>query len=233
MPARISKLWTLGVYTKQKTIAMHFNEVILQTASVARTKLFYHKTLELPISKESDESITFLAGNSLLTFNVAAAGKPYYHIAFNITPNKFSDSFEWISRKLDILPMQEDIPIAVYPDWNAQSFYFMDNNGSILEFIARFDLPYSSDAPFSLADIREISEVGIATNDVDGTAEMLHTEHGVPWFRKTKPSEHFTVMGDNNGLLILSHTSRSWVPTDKPARAFPLTVIAEGHAIKF
>lgn len=212
---------------------MHFQEVILQTASVARTRLFYHKTLELPISKETEEAITFTVGNSLLTFKAVAPGKPYYHIAFNITPNKFSDSFEWINRKLDILPMQEDIPIAVYPEWNAQSFYFLDNNGSILEFIARFDLPYQSDVPFSVEDIKEISEVGIATTDVAGTAEMLHTDHNVPWFRKTKPTEHFTVMGDDHGLFILSHTSRTWVPTDKPSRAFPITVIADGNTINF
>jgi catechol-2,3-dioxygenase len=212
---------------------MHFEEVVLQTASVARTKLFYGKTLELPISKETDDAITFSVGNSLLTFKAATAGKPYYHIAFNITPNKFSDSFEWLNRKLDIIPMQEDIPIAVYPEWNAQSFYFMDNNASILEFIARFDLPYISDAPFTIADIKEISEVGIATNDVGATAEVLHKDHGVPLFRKTKTTEHFTALGDDHGLFILSHTSRTWVPTDKPSRPFPITVVADGKTITF
>src|SRR4051812_29551627 len=119
---------------------MRIQEVILQTASILRTRLFYSKTLELPITAETGDTISFRAGQSLLTFKQASQ-KPFYHIAFNITNNKFSDSFDWINNKLDILPTSNGLPIAAYPEWNAQSFYFYDNNGSILEFIVRFDLP--------------------------------------------------------------------------------------------
>ena len=64
---------------------MHIREVILNTASIARTKLFYGKTLELPVISEAADKITFGAGNSLLTFCAVADQKPFYHIAFNIT----------------------------------------------------------------------------------------------------------------------------------------------------
>jgi hypothetical protein len=211
---------------------MHIEEVILCTASIVRTKLFYSKTLSLPVVKENEEAITFQAGSTLLTFKLVRDRKPFYHIAFNITNNKFSDSFEWINNKLDILPADHGLPIANYPAWNAESFYFYDNNGSILEFMVRFDLPYYSAAPFSIGDIKEISEVGIVSDDVPATASALHLEYGIPYFPKSKPSDSFTVMGDDCGLLIITQTGRGWVPTHKAAQIFPVTIVADGKRLE-
>ena len=212
---------------------MHIQEVILNTASLVRTKLFYSKTLELPVVKETAEAITFKAGETMLNFKAVHEGRQFYHIAFNITNNKFSDSFEWINNKLDILPAEHGLPIANYPAWNAESFYFHDNNGSILELIVRFDLPYYSPEPFSVTDIKEISEVGIVSENVEETASSLHVSHGIPYFPKSKPSDNFTVMGDDHGLLIITLNGRGWVPTHKPAQIFPMTVIADGKRMEF
>ena len=211
---------------------MHIQEVILCTGSIVRTKQFYTKTLELTVIKEAVESITFQAGATYLTFNAISNEKPFYHVAFNVTNNKFSDSFEWINSKLDILPVDNGLPIAVYPNWNAESFYFHDNNGNILEFIVRFDLPYYSAEPFSVADIREISEVGIVTGNVPVMASELQNKYGIPYFTMSKPSDTFTVMGDNYGLLIITQTGRGWIPTHKPAQIFPITIVADGQTIQ-
>jgi catechol-2,3-dioxygenase len=211
---------------------MLISEVILQTASIARTRLFYSKTLELPILTETEDTISFSVGASVLTFCAVAGSKPYYHIAFNITNNKFSDSFEWLSNKLDILPTANGLPIAVYPDWNAESFYFLDNNGSILEFLVRFDLPYHSPEPFGVQDIREISEVGIVTTDVPPTSQHINSTYRIPYFLKTRPTPEFAVMGDNHGLLIVTTKGRAWISTNKPAQVFPLTITADGHTIE-
>lgn len=211
---------------------MHIDEIILNTASMAKTRLFYHKTLEFPIEKETEDSVSFRVGVSLLTFREVAGEKPYYHIAFNVTNNKFSDCFEWIDSKLDILAYPDKPPIILYPEWNAQSFYFYDNNHSILEIIARFDLPYQSKEPFSIADIREISEVGIVASDVTSTAEAIRSDFDVPYFAKSKPSGNFTVLGDDHGLLILTPPGHHWVPTNKPARLFPMTVKVNGKEVK-
>lgn len=211
---------------------MHFNEVILLTSSLVRTRQFYTRTLELEIVAESDDSLSFKAGDSVLTFKPGEGQKPIYHIAFNVTNNKFSDSFEWLDSKLDILKMENGLPIAAYPDWNAESFYFHDNNGNILEFIARFDLPYYSAAPFSTADIKEISEVGVVSGNVPQTAKELHEQFALPYFERSKPTDQFTVLGDDKGLLIITQQGRGWVPTHKPAQIFPLTVVADGKEIK-
>jgi catechol-2,3-dioxygenase len=206
---------------------MHIKELILKTKSLHRTRLFYHKTLELDILKETEEAISFKAGNTILTFQETDDGKPFYHFAFNIVNNKFSDSFEWINNKLDILPAEDGIMIAGYNDWNAQSFYFYDNNGSILEFIVRFDLPYHSDKPFSSECITEISEIGIVTSDVQHKAEQLNEQFGIPYFQYGPRLHDFIAMGDNYGLILLSQTKRPWVPTNKVGQSFPVTVVTD------
>lgn len=210
---------------------MQIQELILQTNSLQRTRLFYHKTLELDIVNETDKAISFKAGKTTLTFTEAKEGKPFYHFAFNIVNNKFSDSFEWISNKLDLL-MVDDMLIAGYDNWNAQSFYFLDNNGSILEFITRFDLPYYSAEPFSSDCVTEVSEIGLVVDDVPAYAEELHKQNNIPYFSKGPKMDDFIVMGDDYGLLLISKTKRGWVPTHRPAQQFPVTVVAEdGTAI--
>lgn len=209
---------------------MHIEELILKTHSLHRTKLFYHKTLELDVINETAESISFKAGKTILTFEETPEEKPFYHIAFNIVNNKFSDSFEWMNNKLDILPVN-DMMIAGYDDWNAQSFYFHDNNGSIIEFITRFDLPYYSDEPFSSDCIVEVSEVGLVVHDVQETALQIKNHNNVPYFAKGPVMPDFIAMGDDHGLLLVCQNKRGWVPTHKPAHIYPITIKGEGQTI--
>jgi hypothetical protein len=204
---------------------MHIRELILQTNALHRTKLFYNKTLELEILEETEEKITFAAGKTRLTFEAVATGRPFYHFAFNITNNKFSDSFEWMNQKLEILPVSDDMLIAGYDNWNAQSFYFYDNNGSIVEFIVRFDLPYHSVESFSSKMIEEVSEIGIVTPDVNATAESLNHDYSVPYFKSGPRLHDFIVMGDDYGLLLVCQEKRGWVPTHKAAKRFPVRLM--------
>lgn len=207
---------------------MQFREIILETSSIQRTKLFYHKTLELDIVRETEDVVSFKAGKTTLTFKKAKGdSKPYYHFAFNIVNNKFSDSYEWINSKLDIIPGEDGVPVVGYNNWNAQSFYFYDNNGSILEFIVRFDLPYHSSESFSPECITEISEIGLVADDIPAMAENLRTEYKVPYFSYGPKLPDFIAMGDNYGLILLSNSKRKWVPTNKPAKHFPVTIITE------
>lgn len=213
---------------------MRIKELILETNSLHKTRLFYHKTLELGILEETEDSISFKAGRSVLTFKETTGSKPFYHFAFNITVNKFSDSFEWIDSKLDILPANNNKPIAGYSNWNAQSFYFHDNNANIVEFIVRFDLPYHSPAPFSTDCLEEISEIGIVVSNVKNTAQQLHQQFNIPYFSKGPQLSDFTVLGDDHGLLLITQLKRGWVPTNKPAQSFPITIVDDqGNKISF
>ncbi len=206
---------------------MNIKELILETASLAKARLFYHKTLELAILKETEDVISFQAGKSVLTFRQISTGKPVYHFAFNIVNNKFSDAFDLINSKLDILPVEDDMLVAGYDNWNAQSFYFHDNNGNILEFIVRFDLPYYSNEPFSSNCITDISEIGLVIDNPEEKAVELNSTYGIPYFLYGPHLHDFIAMGDNYGLILLSAPGRKWVPTNKPARQYPVTIITE------
>lgn len=203
---------------------MQIQELIVYTSSIKKTKQFYTKTLGFPVVNETDELVSFRVFKSILTFK-ATNTKPIYHFAFNITNNRFSDAFEWMNSKVDVLPTATGLHIIGFDDWNAQAFYFHDNNGNILEFIVRFDLPYHSTRPFSVADIREICEVGIVTDDVPGMASLVLDRFGVPFFGKSKPTDQFTVLGDDYGLFIITKAGRGWLPTGKPAQKYPLTIV--------
>lgn len=205
---------------------MHIKELILKTNSLHRTHVFYHKTMELEVVNETEASVSFRAGKSILTFEETENGKPFYHFAFNIVNNKFSDSFEWMNNKLDILPVN-DMLIAGYDDWNAQSFYFLDNNGNIVEFITRFDLPYHSNEEFSSKCITEISEIGLVVEDVPEMVLRIKDGYHIPHFRKGPVLHDFVAMGDDYGLLLVCANKRGWVPTHKPAKMFPVTVVLE------
>lgn len=207
---------------------MRFDEIILETASLPAVRRFYSQTLELPILHEAEGTIRFQAGHTALTFRRAASGqKPVYHFAFNVTNNRFSDCFEWLSRKLDILPVEEGVLVKAYPAWNAQSFYFHDSAGNIVECIARFNLPYVSNAPFTSEDLVEISEIGYVVPDVE-TAEAALKQQGLRRFPPGPFDEQFTPMGDEYGLVLVTGVGRGWIPTNEPARACPLTIRGAG-----
>lgn len=208
---------------------MRFEEITLKTASLAKTKLFYRRTLELEMVEENEARIAFRVGHTRLVFEEAEGSKPFYHFAFNVPAQRFSDAYEWMDNKLDILPIDGGtLPIAAYPRWNAQSFYFYDNNGSILECIVRFDLPDLPSGPaFSSADFLEISEIGIPSKNVEARCEEFRAM-GVPFFPPGPRMPEFSPMGDNRGLLLVVEEGRPWIPTNHSAKPHPLRVTGEG-----
>jgi hypothetical protein len=126
----------------------------------------------------------------------------------------------WASLKLDLLNTEDNHVIADFTNWNAKSFYFLDNNGNILEFIARRGLNNESHTPFNSSSIISISEFGLVTDNVADTAQKLRNNYGIPLFSRQPVLRNFAAVGDDNGLLILSTTGRNWYPTDITVQGF-------------
>ncbi len=204
---------------------MQFEEIVLKTAALAKTRNFYRRTLELEMLEDGEGRVAFQAGKTRLVFEEVTEGKPFYHFAFNVPVVRFSDAFEWIDSKLDVLPIDGGhLPIAAYPRWNAQSFYFYDNNGSILECIVRFDLPdMPSGATFSSKDFLEISEIGVPSKSVEARVAEFEKK-GVPIFPPGPRMSEFSPMGDNRGLLLVVEEGRPWIPTNHESEPHPLRV---------
>ena len=104
-----------------------------------------------------------------------------------------------------------------FESWNAQSFYFRDLNGNLLEFICRYDLPNAASKEFTASSLLYISEIGIVTGNVHELMGDLKARYGIGTFIKQPPLENFAVLGTEEGLLIVVQKGRNWFPTQIPA----------------
>ncbi len=205
--------------------------------NLSKTEQFYRDVLGLKVIKKTDNHISFAAGLTTLIFKLTAHPDPIYHFAFNIPNNQLEDAFKWIETKVEIMDVTPGDKIADFVNWNAQSFYFYDSSGNILEFIARFDLDNKCADPFTANSIICISEIGVATDDVATETDALISNHNLPIFPKQPRMPNFAALGDHHGLLILSSANRHWYPTEKTAqKLYTKLVIAENgeqHHIQY
>jgi len=207
---------------------MLIKELILLTNDIAATKAFYYEIMGFSILKEEENHISFKTGNSILSFKATApVPVPFYHVAFSIPNNKLHEAAAWVEKRTTILPYSAKETIADFTGWNAKAFYFHDNQENILEFITHFDLDTNDQTPFSAASVESICEIGIVTDNVSKTCEAIKSKYNIPYFVKGPLMQDFAVMGDSKGLLIISKTHRGWLPTQRPAEKFPVTVKIE------
>lgn len=204
---------------------MHIQEVVLLSGDLASQLDFYSGTLGLPCSMDEAGRLRVEAGGSWLVFEQAPEGwGGYYHFAFNIPENMFSEAKAWLSGRVPLLKDNTGRDEFDFQNWNAHACYFYDPAGNILEFIARHDLPNAWDHPFNAGGILSISEIGLPSDDVPALSRTLQDVVGVQAYKGSESAE-FTATGDGDGLFILPKNGRIWLPdTGKPAAPYPLSV---------
>lgn len=200
---------------------MQLQEIQIYSRDLQGTIRFYHKVLGLKIAEQSPHKISFIAGASILTFYPSATIAPVYHFAFTLPNNKLKAAFTWAKRRLRLLWITPHRQIADFSNWNARSFYFQDNNGNILEFIARYSLDNALTGRFSGSSVFSISEFGIVVPDVSRFCNELMNRYAIPVYSRQPPQDHFTVLGNDEGLLIIVQRERPWYPTAIEAQPFP------------
>jgi catechol 2,3-dioxygenase-like lactoylglutathione lyase family enzyme len=197
---------------------MDILEIEIQTDDLLETESFYSNILELKLASKGQNSISFLAGQSILTFIKSNKLKPNYHFAFNIPNNKLDEAIIWATSKLNLIENADNGIVANFESWNAKSIYFYDNNKNILEFIARFDLNNATKKPFDTSSIQSISEIGIVDDSPIKLADELVEENNLYFFVKGAQSEKFATLGNDNGLFIIVEANRNWYPTEQQAK---------------
>ncbi|HLP52587.1 MAG TPA: hypothetical protein VK154_16980 [Chitinophagales bacterium] len=216
---------------------MKINKLLLYTSKIESTKQFYEQSLAMQVTSAGDEEIIISAGSTQLVFKHIEAQKPVYHFAFNIPDNKIEEALEWCHQQNLQTIYFEDTEVVDFPNWNAESLYFWDNNGNILEFIARRDLNNSVSRPFGPEQILCVSEIGIVTQDVPVFCNDLITHFGVNYYEKQPPAPNFSVIGDANGLLIAVPPNRPWFPTKITSVLYPIEITftdaGTTHQLKF
>ncbi|MFV7234736.1 VOC family protein [Flavobacterium sp. ZB4R12] len=204
---------------------MNILELELLTDTIDETELFYNNVIGLKTISKNNSSISFEAGATKLTFRSSENLIPVYHFAFDIPNNKLPEAFVWIEKKTKILEVIPPDKIADFYNWNAKSFYFYDNNGNILEFIARFSLDNASEKPFDGSSIVSLSEIGFVSKNVSQLSDEICKKYDLSLFPKQPKLNKFIVLGTDTGLFILVEENRDWYPTDKKAKSFWTKVV--------
>src|SRR6187402_3931007 len=137
---------------------MNILELELLSDSISKTEAFYNRVLGFETINSDHLSVSFQVGTTKLTFHSSQNVNPVYHFAFDVPNNKLLEAFIWIESKTEIMYVIPPDKIADFSNWNAKSFYFYDNNGNILEFIARNDLDNASEKSFDGKSILSVSE---------------------------------------------------------------------------
>lgn len=200
---------------------MNLDHIEILTNQLKATKDFYQNVLDLSISEYDSKSIRIKIGSSTLTFvENFKKSKPFYHLAFNIPENKLNEVVKWCANRIELIKKEDAILIAAFENWNANAVYFYDNNGNLLEFIARKGLNNADTETFSSTQILNISEIGIVKENPSEFGKQLINKYGLSLFERNQNSEMFTAIGDDNGLLIVVKTNRNWYPTETPAESY-------------
>jgi catechol 2,3-dioxygenase-like lactoylglutathione lyase family enzyme len=205
---------------------MRIKELILETADPAGLRTFYENILELPVAGNS-ERIVITTGSSQLVFKKAGTDQPFYHFAFTIPANAILKAKEWLQDKVKLIWIGDyKSEIADFVNWHAQSVYFFDPAGNIVELIARFDLANATQASFSSQQILSISKAGLVfeENELNERTNDILQQYQLSWFDKQSPLPQFRAVGNDEGLFIIVPANRNWYPTNKASGIFPMEI---------
>ena len=194
---------------------MKITEVVAEALDLPALAEFYAHQLGLA-THSSQHELLITIGSTRLRF--VQGGAHRYHFAFNIPHNQLEAAAEWLP-----VPKLQD-KLFEFEVWQAESLYFLDPAGNILEFIARRRLDNASQQPFGPQSLLCVSEVGVACDSVRELAARLEE----PFFHDSG-SELFVAAGDDQGLIVFVKTGRIWYPeTGIEALPTPLLVRMEG-----
>lgn len=204
---------------------MKIIELELLSDDLKATEKFYKNVLGLHPYTSGNGILSFKIGYTKLIFRKSNNLRPVYHFAIDLPGNRFFDSHNFIKGNTAIVPVEPGNDIANFTAWDAKSFYFLDNNGNIIEFITRYPNRAYDVEPFSSNSYIAISEIGLVTKNVPELADRLVKEFGIPIYPRQPRGDKFTVVGDDEGLFIIGEKGRDWYPTKVQSLSFRTRVV--------
>ncbi|BDD10756.1 hypothetical protein FUAX_31880 [Fulvitalea axinellae] len=204
---------------------MIFRELKLFTTQLRKQEDFYTKTLGMTLLESEADNFKVLAGRSILEFEQSETATPY-HFAFNIPSHSEAEAIEWLKKRVKILTDKQGTEIQDFVNWNAKSMYFYDTDRNIVEFIARRNLEYQTSTPFGGNSIVEISEIGVATSDIEPAFRFLENNLGVSIYDGS--FEQFCATGEERALFILvNRNKKDWLPCGDKVYASGFHILVE------
>lgn len=147
---------------------MHILQFELLTGDLPAQKNFYSNILALPTELTSSGMLVH-AGSTEILFTRAPSGfDGAYHFAFNIPQNQYQAARQWVTARIPLLKDKTGKEDFHSDSWNADSVYFPDASGNVLEFIARHSLNNPVDGDFDASNILNVSEIGLPSAALRG-----------------------------------------------------------------
>ena len=205
---------------------MKFKKVSLQTKDLDGMKDFYKNILGCKVETELAQSFEVKFGYTTIEFNDQnTEGNPFYHFAFDIPSNQFSEAKEWVLKRV-ALSTEDGKDDVYFENIKAHSLYFEDPAGNIVEFISRTEDNPTSETPFSINNIIQMSEMSLVVEDKITVAEELKKAGIIDRNGNEINPAGLNFMSDKNGLvfLLLVHPNRRWYFSKKDAVIFPMTI---------
>jgi catechol 2,3-dioxygenase-like lactoylglutathione lyase family enzyme len=194
---------------------VHLREIRLASARLAEQRALY-AALGLPAAKE-DSTLAIAVGAARL---VLEPGQPSpQHFAIRIASAAYAEALTWLGERVELLTDEDGGRAFAFPDWNADSMYFADPDGNIVELIAHHDLPEPYGPPFGPSALLGICEAGMPVDDVGAFLDELERRTGAR--RWSGNRETFAAAGTKSGSLIVVRRGRVWYPTEAAAATEP------------
>ena len=152
-----------------------FKLVTFHTNKLKSLKRFYGNIMDLDLTESGEEQFDVIVGESIITFK--QSNRPaFYHFAINIPGNQFSMIKSWMQDRVT-LNRGESMDEVYFSSFDADSMYFEDPAGNIVELIGRRKRDLFGEV--TKASFLNVSEVGIVTPFVSEVGEQLQ-DIGVP-----------------------------------------------------
>jgi hypothetical protein len=201
--------------------------LILASRDPAAQAAFWSQ-LGLPVSRPESGAAAVQFACTVVEY--APADQPVtpgYHFAVNVPAGRIGEARAWIEPRLDLLPFGDGEVQIRFEAIAADAIYFLDPEGNDVELIARDALPEGGADAFGPGELREVSEIGIATADVPAAREAICETLQAPVFWGNRHGDGLCAIGDEVGAILVSPLGRGWIPIDLPALPLPTTIVAD------
>jgi catechol 2,3-dioxygenase-like lactoylglutathione lyase family enzyme len=202
---------------------VQLREIRLASARIGEQRALYAGAFGLPAADE-DGGLAVTIGDARLVLEPGETSPQ--HFAIRIPSDAYADALAWLGARVELLTGEDGSPAFAFPDWNADSAYFADPDGNIVELIAHHDLSEPYVPPFGPPALLGICEAGMPVDDVGGFLDELERRTGAR--RWSGNRETFAAAGTKAGSLIVVKRGRVWYPTDAAAATRPPVSVATG-----
>ena len=201
---------------------MKIKKLKIFTTNLSAQSRFYSEVLKLETFSQTEISVSFKIGRSVLEIKEAPDFTPY-HFAINIPANQENEALEWLKKRVEILKDGNN-EIQDFDFWNAKAMYFYDMDKNIVEFIARKNLDNRSEIEFNQNSLLEISEIGLPTGHIENKFKILNENIGLEIYSGS--FDRFCAIGSENGLFIcVDKNTKEWFPTTDKANPADFEVL--------